>query len=485
MKNNFNFDKANSASIESYTKQLIGKTFRDVIEASVIEENAEEYNYGAINKKNKGKLGQIIEENFFGYKINSDPRADFYEAGVELKVTPYKLNKNGTISAKERLILTMIDYFSVINETFEKSHLWEKANLILLIYYLYEADKLSNLDYRIDYVKLFTPPENDVKIIKHDFEVIIDKILAGKAHELSESDTLYLGAAPKASSSKDRRKQPRSDILAKPRAFAFKNSYMTYVLNNYIISENEEEKILDKETNIPFEEYVNKKIARYIGKNIDELCDIFGIKNINKPKHLEAMLAYRMLGIKGNKAEEFEKANVKVKIIRLKNNNKLKESMSFPNFKFKELVNESWDNSQFANELRETRFLFVVYKENETGKLCLKGSQFWNIPYDDLENEVKSVWQKTKDTVNRGIVFEIKGNRVLNNLPKAKDNRVSHVRPHAAKSAYKLDNYESGQIELYGDELPDGQWMTKQCFWLNNTYILSQLDKSFFRDDKI
>lgn len=205
MKNNFNFDKANSASIESYTKQLIGKTFRDVIEASVIEENAEEYNYGAINKKNKGKLGQNIEENFFGYKINSDPRADFYEAGVELKVTPYKLNKNGTISAKERLILTMIDYFSVINETFEKSHLWEKANLILLIYYLYEADKLSNLDYRIDYVKLFTPPENDVKIIKHDFEVIIDKILAGKAHELSESDTLYLGAAPKASSSKDRR----------------------------------------------------------------------------------------------------------------------------------------------------------------------------------------------------------------------------------------------------------------------------------------
>lgn len=33
------------------------------------------------------------------------------------------------------------------------------------------------------------------------------------------------------------RKQPFSDELAKPRAFAFKNSYMTYVLNNYIIPE--------------------------------------------------------------------------------------------------------------------------------------------------------------------------------------------------------------------------------------------------------
>lgn len=482
MKINYNYDKTDPTSIESYTKKLIGKTFRDVIDARVVREESEEYNYKALNKKNKGKLGQIIEENFFGYKINNDTRADFYEAGVELKVTPYKFNKNGTISAKERLILTMIDYFSVINETFEKSHLWEKANLILLIYYLYEQDKLSNLDYRIDYVKLFTPPENDVKIIKHDFEVIVDKISKGKAHELSESDTLYLGAAPKASSSKDRKKQPRSNILAKPRAFAFKNSYMTYVLNNYIISENKEEKILDKKTDLSFEEYVNRKIARYIGKNIDELCDIFGLEKNNKPKHLEAMLAYRMLGIKGNKAEEFEKANVKVKIIRLKNNNKLNESMSFPNFKFKELIKETWEDSQFANELRETRFLFVVYKEDINNKLCLKGSQFWNIPYEDLENEVKSVWRKTKDIVNKGIVFEIKGNRVFNNLPKAKDNRVSHVRPHAAKAAYKLTNYESGQVELYADELPDGQWMTKQCFWLNNTYILSQLNKSFFND---
>lgn len=46
---------------------------------------------------------------------------------------------------------------------------------------------------------------------------------------------MYLGAAPKAATSKDRRKQPFSSELAKPRAFAFKNSYMTYVLNNYIV----------------------------------------------------------------------------------------------------------------------------------------------------------------------------------------------------------------------------------------------------------
>lgn len=140
---------------------------------------------------------------------------------MELKVTPYKQNKNGKFVAKERLILTMIDYFSVVDEKFEDSHMWQKSSLILLIYYLYKKEIKDRLDYRIGYVKLFAPTEQDIKIIKHDFETIVEKIKAGKAHELSEGDT-YLGAAPKAATSKDRRKQPFSDELAKPRAFAFK-----------------------------------------------------------------------------------------------------------------------------------------------------------------------------------------------------------------------------------------------------------------------
>ena len=64
----------------------------------------------------------------------------------------------------------------------------------------------SRLDYRIGYAKPFSPPEADIKIIKNDFEIIVEKIKAGKAHELSEGDTMYLGAAPKAATSGDRRK---------------------------------------------------------------------------------------------------------------------------------------------------------------------------------------------------------------------------------------------------------------------------------------
>ena len=225
------YDKKNPPSIENYAQRLIGKTFQDIIdedEQNLMVREASSYGSSEVSavKRNKGNLGQIIEERFFHYACNNDARPDFREAGVELKVTPYKIGVNGKLSAKERLILTMIDYFSVVNEEFETSHMWNKARLILLIYYLYEKEVPINLDYRIDYARLFTPPEQDIKIIKHDFEVIVEKIRAGKAHELSEGDTMYLGAATKASTSQDRRMQPFSDEPAKPRAFSFKNDYL-------------------------------------------------------------------------------------------------------------------------------------------------------------------------------------------------------------------------------------------------------------------
>lgn len=467
------YDETDPKSIEAYGKKLIGMTFQDVcdqddMKKSNVVRETEAYEIKHEDKKRKGGLGEIIEERYFHYPANNDARPDFDKAGVELKVTPYKQNKNGSFSAKERLILTMTDYFKVVNEEFEDSHMWQKARLILLVYYLYQKEIENRLDYKIGYVNLFTPPEEDIKIIKQDFEVIKQKIKDGKAHELSEADTLYLGAAPKAATSKNRRKQPYSDELAKPRAFSFKTSYMTYILNHYIIpGKNTYESIIKEKTEESFEDYVIHKIEQYRDNTVHELCDKFQIPyKDKKPKNLEAMLTYRMLGIKGNHAEEFEKANIVIKTIRINKNNRIKENMSFPIFKFKKLIEEEWDDSTFGNYLRETKFLFVVYKYDDNDELRLKGCQFWNIPYDDLEKEVKVVWEKTKQLIKNGLKIEVKNGKNCSNLPKISENRVCHVRPHGRNAQ---DTYE----------LPDGRRLTKQCFWLNNSYILSQLDKQF------
>lgn len=467
-----NYDDTDPLSIESYAQKLIGKTFADVCRedntqnAIVVREDSN-YADSHENRKRKGGLGEIIEERFFHYHCNNDSKPDFDKAGVELKVTPYKIKKNGSLVAKERLIVTMIDYFKVVEEKFEQSHLWNKAQLILLIYYLYQPELESRLEYKIGYAKLFSPPAADIKIIKHDFEVIVEKIKSGKAHELSESDTMYLGAAPKAATSLNRRKQPFSKELAKPRAFAFKNSYMTYVLNNFIASGRDTyEPIIKADITESFEEYVVSKINLYKNYTVEALCREFHIELEKRPKNLESMLVYRILGIKGNHAEEFEKANIVVKTIRIEKNNKIKESMSFPTFKFKEIVDEEWENSTFGIYLSQTKFFFVVYKFNEKNELRLKGCQFWNIPYNDFDVEVQKVWRRTQQVLLDGLQITKKNGKNYNNLPNASENPVCHVRPHARNSNDT-------------DQLPDGRLYPKQCFWLNNSYILQQLNKEF------
>ena len=460
------YDANNPRSIEEYAKRLIGKTFLEICNEDTLNEVVvinDDYEASHKDKKRKGGLGDLIEERFFHYKCNSDSRPDFPDAGVELKVTPYKENRDGSLAAKERLVITMIDFFNVVNEQFEESHLWNKARLILLIYYLYQEQIQDRLEYRINYAQLFTPPEADLAIIKQDYVKIVTKIKEGKAHELSESDTLYLGAATKSADSTVRREQPYSSELAKPRAFCFKTSYMTYVLNNYIVpGKNTYEPIIQGNVGVDFESYITERISAYKGYTVSSLCKLFDIVFDKPPKNLGALIAYKILGINSNNAEEFVKANIVTKTIRIENNNTIKESMSFPTFKFQDIILETWEDSTFGNYLRETRFFFVVYKFNDEHELVLQGSQFWNMPNNDLD-EVQKVWQKTVDVIKNGIQITEKNGKRFNNLPGSSDNRVCHVRPHGRNAN---DTYP----------LPDGREYTKQCFWLNNDYIFNQIN---------
>ena len=244
---------------------------------------------------------------------------------------------------------------------------------------------------------------------------------------------------------------------------------MTYVLQNYIFGNIQNERIISDVSLLQdktFEQYVVEKIDKYKNYSVDELCDCFNIDKRKPIKNKESILAFNILGVKSNKAEEFIKAGINVKTIRLNNNNTITESMSFRTFKFKEIVDQKWEDSDLQNYFSETRFLFVVYKQDEKGVLRLKGCQFWNMPYDDLEIEMKQVWEKTKQVISDGSSFRKVNDKNTSDLPKLRHNKVGHVRPHARNS---------NDV----DELPNGKTFPKQCFWLNNYYIVSQLNNSF------
>lgn len=481
------YDKSDAKSIENYAQLLIGHSFNEIRSwelPGVAKETMPEYG----NRSRKGGLGNYIEEQFFGYKANSDSEPDFPEAGVELKVSPYEIKKDGRIRAGERLVLTMINYDAAVEPEFECSHLWTKCKLLLLIYYYRDRSLGSNMDFQIDFVKLFTPSQKDLEIIKNDYKVIIEKIAAGKANEISESDTMYLGACTKGSTAEKStvsQSYYAPDIKARKRAFCYKQPYMTYVLNNYLVPDKETHESIIKDPKElqgkTFEKYIVSKINKYAGMTDKELCELFDREyNNNKAQWID--LAYRMLGIKSNRAEEFEKAQIVVKAIRLERDGTMRESSPLPAINFKKLVSEDWEESNLFTYFDETKFLFVVYKKtNDT--YTLKGAQLWNMPYSDLNDTVHKGWEDIRKVIADGVVFtkvqQSNGVVIKNNLPKKDSNPIIHIRPHAQQTYYVFEDGETfGNGRLSdSDELPDGRRMTKQSFWLNNTYLVDQLEQ--------
>ena len=481
----YKYDHTNPLSIEEYGKQMIGLTFGEILSMADNGAASDVVEYGNVSRK--GGLGNLIEERFFGYKANSESEPDFKEAGVELKATPYERKRNGELRAGERLVLTMIANDKPVDKEFHSSHLWHKCKLILLVYYLRDKSLGSNMLYSVDYVKLFTPTAVDLAIIEQDYKDIIEKIQDGKAHELSEGDTIYLGACTKGSTA-EKSTVPQfypPHIPARRRAFCYKNSYMTHVLNDYIVKdittyEPDESIITDAAVlaDKTFQQYIIDKISQHAGKTDKQLCEQFDREyNNNKAQWVD--IAYRMLGIRSNRAEEFVKANIVVKAIRLEKNGKMTENSPLPPFKYKELIAENWEDSTLCNYFEETKFLFVVYKSNGS-EYVLKGCQFWNMPYEDFET-VHEGWQKIVDVIREGVVFtptQTKSGIVIkNNFPKKADNKIIHIRPHASKRYFKFDD---GTIlgdgnESHANELPDGRWMPNHSFWMNNDYIVSQI----------
>lgn len=442
-----------SKQIKDIGKTVVGKTFKELGD---FKYNLEDSNY-------KGGMGILMEENVFEYNSNTDPNPDFMKAGIELKVTPIKKNKNGTYSAKERLVLNIINYMEEYKTTFETSSFWHKNKNLYLMFYLWK-DGVPRSEYRIIKEMLFTFSDTDLIIIKQDWEYIINKIKEGKAHELSEADTYYLGACPKGRNKDSLRKQPFSEILAMQRAYCLKNSYMTTIVRKNVMDVKTESLIEKLEMEgITIETLLIKKVKPYIGLSVESLIKKFNL-NTNA-KNLNQILFSKMIGIEGkiNETEEFLKANIVVKTIRIQQNDTIKESMSFPAFKFKEIVLEEWYTSKLRNIFLENKYLFVIFRELGN-QYYFVGIKFWNMPLSILDNEVKEVWEKTVDVIKTGNIVQKDGAIRKTNFPGMKDNWVAHVRPHAQNIN---DTYDLP----VRDKLTGVNKYTKHCFWLNNSFI--------------
>lgn len=430
------YDKTSPKSILEFARGLSGKSLSQVVEISHITENT----------SNRGDLGLLIEKYYFEHTPGSYAGPDFPEAGVELKTTGVKKGKNGSYTAKERLVLKMIDFMSIIEEDWDSSSLLKKCNLMLLMFYMYDNKDtpVTKRRFVLDPI-LFSIPEKDLPQIKSDWETIREKIKNGKAHELSEGDTFYLGACRKGAGGLNEklREQPNSEILAKSRAYSLKPKYVNLIINE-MTSEVSELGIDDTSS---FDDVTQQRFKPFLGKSIEEISSSLNFfKKSKNHKSFNHDLCMKILSNGNSAVLELDKADIEMKTIRLQHNGKPKESMSFPSFKFMEIINEEWEDSIFCERI-ERKFLLVVFQIGADGIERLSRVGYWNMPYQD-RLEAQRVWEETKKRVATDAT----------KLPKQSESHVAHVRPKGKNG---------------GDTLPtpQGRQFTKQCFWLNREYI--------------
>ena len=456
------YDKTSPLSIFDYSKQLIGKSLREVVANDLLH-----------TRSGKGGLGQLVEELFFEYGVNNDQRADFEEAKLELKCTPLKVLNNGSLAIKERLVCTMIDFFEVADTPFKESKLYHKCFLMLILFYLHNSS-LEQHDLNFLFSVLWQLPEKDLIIIENDYNIISRKIRDGKAHLLSEGDTMYLGACRKGQKGDKAVPQPNSEELAPKRAFSLKTSYMRTILPHVIDtaegyycnyaapSTDTSLTTIDELKENSFKEILSQRFATYMGLDYNEICDTLGLTpSLAKSKYYG--IASAMAGGSLNEAEEIKKSGMIIKTIRVNYNGRINEHMSFKNLDYKELLeNDNWYDSELY-ELFSGNFMFVIFKEPEKNsqitikgrtetKYCFDRIVFWTMPQADLE-KAESYWMQIKTLVAENRIPDLRKECSIANSD------IFHVRPKGRD----------------GDDLDinplDGTNVEKNCYWFNNTYV--------------
>lgn len=479
--------------MKRYTSKEEVHTLAKKIEGIPFKELAKNCNIDLT--KNKNSVGDLFEA-YFGKAKDSSSEPDLGVA--ELKATPYKkLKKGNKYSAKERLVLNIINYDELIKEDFEHSHFLHKNSVIELAFYQYIKNQpRENWNFSDVFLYEMQKYPSDFEVIKHDWEVIYDDVNNGEADKLSESLTDYLAACTKGKNKNSTRSQPQSDKPAKQRAFSLKQRFMTHLLRDYVLGSKHTEAIVKNPDELQkkgLRSIIKGKFKPYINKSTKQIAECVGMSTNGKhtPKSLNNMLVRRMLGLTPGKSlkniDEIEKGSFILKTIQFDKNGKNKESMSFPKFEYKDLANQNWEDNDgmpladLNIMFRESTFIFLVFQFNKDGENIFKGVKFYRVPIREIDGPIKQVWKETKQRLNEGLKLTYSKNRIYNNLPDKSENKIIHVRPHASKSSY-VDNAFSNKLptpaswtnlsDVDTTKFPKTvEYMTTSCFWLNNDYI--------------
>ena len=284
---------------------------------------------------------------------------------------------------------------------------------------------------------------------------------------------MYLGACRKGAKGTDTTKQPYSEIPAPTRAFCLKMTYMRTVLQfvlesdedavtNYTLPTEQLVSIQQLKDN-SFENVILERFNPYYNQTEGQIAESFDIDLSNNPKNKFSILANAIASSSTcsnvNRSEEFLKAGMQMKTIRLQADGRINESMAFENINYQEVYDcENWVDSRLF-EIFSSRFLFVVFKEQSLGKndYILFKVFFWTMPNTDLQIG-EEYWENIHKCVRENKID-------TQYFWKISDKKCFHVRPKGRDSEDLAKNPNGGECKKY-------------CYWFNNDYITKIVDEN-------
>ena len=427
-----------------YTKGIVDKTFKEIDTDNILSESSND----------KGILGKVVETGFYGYETNTRAEADFAKLGIELKVSGFTTLQDGTWSAKERLSLSSINYKKIIHEEYEFSKLISKNRKLLIIWYEYIKGN-PKTDFKIRDFQLYDM-EKDEDIIKNDFYTIKQKVVDGLAHELSEGDTVILGAATKGQSGQTS-EQPNSPIRAATRGFSLKNSFFRGVLRSH--KEDVKGELKEKESSefVTPEEFVWERLKYYKGLGQLDILNRLKEEETNSvPNNISKMISDRVLGRDvelPDSHEVFNKSNFLIKNIPIRKDYYPIEKATFKTLHVSDF-SSSWEESDWKNYFEEVTFIYIAYLGEKDGNNLRNGFRVLDRIFKvTFTPEEVDEFGKTYDMVKKAI--DERDARLLPTASFAPDNKLVMSTKGNTGGAY--ERFFEGRRET--------------CFMLNKAFL--------------
>ncbi len=464
----------------------MGYTWKDEPELMAYAARLEHVTSGELAEARRGKwssfnrsaaysgktgVGDLVEA-YFGKEADNEQRPDIPELDIEIKTLPLLRYHDGSPRVKEPTSITAMNYHVIDGQSWDAAYVRHKIGRILWVPFMHDKDKR-----KVRFLRpfLWSPEPGDWPVFEADYDASRALIKEGRAHELSETIAKVL--APRRKGAKGQMTtQPHQHIQekAKTRAWAFKPAYTRPIVAEHVVH-----RPLPK-ADLPVsiqslddvEPVMLDLLHKWQGMTIREIHEAQDRVKLN-PRNLNGAAQF-VRALVGQKARgesiELEKLGIRIRTVWARPSDcEPHEPTSFQKMVLQHFADEEWGESTLEDDIDRILFIPLWQEERpkappgqrvaDQGGRVLGKAFLWApgpLEWAGVEAEWKIYQEHVRDC-NMGTYVEGKWQ---SNMPPGANTQYIHMRPHGQKG-HGVD------IDLD----PCGNEVTKQCFWLNASWV--------------